>query len=355
MSSIPPWLYTSSERKLVSILFVVAIFAVLVGLTAMALGHPVQAALTTAVFVGAGVGFFEEFYVQTSRGIWLRSMHPLLSIPIYTVVVMTFVVAAISLSRLLIWPSHELPNLPHLLAIAIPVFTVISVVAVLAMRVVHFLGIGTLFDLILGTYYRPVVESRVLMFIDINESTRLSERLGLLKIRSLISKFLFDISKPITDHGGDIYLYKGDGLIATWTTRDAARNNTLPHALDAIFTATAREEAAYRRNFDVVPTFRIGIHGGDVVVSEQGDDKRSIGIYGEVVNIASRMEDAAKEHGAPCVVSEAVAGMMGRAADCRLIPLGEERVRGISVPVRIYEYRPASAQVTVRGECGTLG
>ncbi len=355
MSSILPWVSPSSRRKLLSILIVIAIFTVLVGLTAVALGHRIQVALTTAIFVGAGVGFFEEFYVQTSRGIWLRSMHPLLSIPIYTVVVMVFVVAAIAVSRLLIWPPHELPKLFSLLAIAIPVLTTVSVVAVLAMRVVHFLGIGTLFALILGTYYRPVVESRVLMFIDLNESTRLSERLGLLKIRSLIGRFLFDISKPITDHGGEIYLYKGDGLIATWATNDAARNDTLLDAVDAIYAATAREEAAYRRNFDVVPTFRTGIHGGDVVVSEQGDDRRSIGIYGEVVNIASRMENAAKEHGVSCVVSEEVAGMMGRDAARGLIFLGEERVRGISAPIRIYEYRPASARATAHRERSTPG
>lgn len=323
-----------------SILFVIGIFTVLVGMTAIALGHPLPLAITNAALVGAGVGIFEEFYVQTYRGTWLRSMHPLLSISIYTLVVAVLVVSAIIVSRLLIWRVRGFPSPFLMLTVAMPVFTAASIVGVLVVRVAHFLGIGTLFHLVVGTYHRPVIETKVLMFVDINGSTTLAERLGPLKTRALVGKFLFDISKPITDHGGEIYLYKGDGLIATWAKDEAIRDSALLRAVDAMFAAMKRERAVYRLEFDAVPAFRVGIHGGDVVVSEQGDDKRSIGIYGEVINIASRMEDAAKEHAAACVVSEAVARMMRGGEGDRFSALGEEKVRGISVPMRIYEYRP---------------
>jgi hypothetical protein len=75
-----------------------------------------------------------------------------------------------------------------------------------------------------------------------------------------------------------------------------------------------RESAAYLSQFDVVPTFRVGVHGGDVVVSEQGDTRRSIGVYGDTINIAARMEDAAKEHGVACVFSGDIAAAFD---DCR--------------------------------------
>jgi hypothetical protein len=45
-------------------------------LTASVLGRPVINGLLNALIVGTGVGFFEEFYVQSRRGRWLRSMHP---------------------------------------------------------------------------------------------------------------------------------------------------------------------------------------------------------------------------------------------------------------------------------------
>ena len=80
-------------------------------------------------------------------------------------------------------------------------------------------------------------------------------------------------------------------LTSYWDT--AVRGNKILRAVDGIFAAVRREHGEYHRQFGVAPTFRIGIHGGDVVVSEQGDTKRAIGVYGDPINIAARMEEAA--------------------------------------------------------------
>src|SRR5207237_9196138 len=90
------------------------------------------------------------------------------------------------------------------------------VVGIVLMLVAHVIGVETLFHLTIGTYHRPVVEKKVLMFLDINDSTALAERLGAIEMKSFLGKFLFDISAPITNNGGNIYLYKGDGLIPLW-------------------------------------------------------------------------------------------------------------------------------------------
>jgi adenylate cyclase len=217
-------------------------------------------------------------------------------------------------------------------------FVIYSIVGVLTMRIIHFIGLRTLFHLITGTYHRPVQERIVLLFLDINGSTALSERLGALSMRALVRKFLVDVSQPITDYGGEIYLYKGDGLIAVWRWATVIEGDTILETVDAIFGAIERQQRAYERLFGVVPTFRIGIHGGDVVVSEQGDTKRSIGIYGDAINIAARMEDAAAAHGVGCILSEVVAKAL--ADQARIHEIGEEAVRGISTPVRVCEYRP---------------
>ena len=108
--------------------------------------------------------------------------------------------------------------------------------------------------------------------------------------------------------------------------------------VDAMFNAIERQQSAYERLFGVVPNFRVGIHGGDVVVSEQGDTKRSIGIYGDAINIAARMEDAAAARGVRCILSETVAEALANRD--RIHEIGEEAVRGISAMVRVCEYRP---------------
>jgi len=328
----------STRRKLASILLAVMIFALLAGLTAIATRRPMVYVLIDSIFVGTGVGLFEQFYVQSLRGRWLRSMHPLLSISIYTAFVAVLFVIAIHLSHLLTGRLDTLPIAYQRLPLALPLVIAFSVIGIVVMRTVHFIGIENLFHLMIGTYHRPVIEEKVLLFLDINDSTGLAERLGAVQIKSLVGKFLFDISKPITDYGGEIYLYKGDGLIALWNWNEAIRGNRILRAIDAVFASVARERPEYQRQFGVVPRFRIGVHGGEVVVSEQGDTKRAIGVYGSTINIAARMEEAAKTHNVGCAISGDVAQALSD-GERQLLPLGHEQVRGISAEIPIFEYR----------------
>jgi class 3 adenylate cyclase len=240
-----------------------------------------------------------------------------------------------------------LPKAYRRLPFALPLVIAFSVIGIVVMRTAHFVGIETLFHLMIGTYHRPVIEEKVLLFLDINDSTGLSEHLGAVQIKSLVGKFLFDISKPITDYGGEIYLYKGDGLIALWNWTEAIRGNRILRAIDAVFAAVRREEVAYQRQFGVVPRFRIGVHGGEVVVSEQGDTKRAIGVYGSTINIAARMEEAAKAHNVACAISGDVAQALAD-GEPQLLPLGDEQVKGISVEIPIFEYRVDDGRVSGR-------
>jgi class 3 adenylate cyclase len=329
----------STRRKLVSISMAIAIFAVLAGLASLALGRPPRYAVSNAVLTGIGVGLFEEFYVQSLRGRWLRFMHPLTSILVYTGVVALIYFVALHVSHLYLGHWSELPLLYRRLPVAIPMFVAFSVIGISVMRVVHFIGMETLFHLTVGTYHRPVLKRVVLLFVDMNGSTHIAEQFGAHLMSSLVGKFLFDLAKPITDRGGEIYLHKGDGLIAVWPWKEAVRGNAVLRAIDASFAAVERERDEYLHGYGVVPTFRIGVHGGDVVVSEQGDTKRSIGIYGDTINIAARMEEAAKTHGVACVISGDVASALDN-RDGRIAPLSNELVRGLREPMLICEYRP---------------
>ena len=328
----------TTRRKLAAVLLAMVIFACLGALTTAAVGRPVEIGTMNALLIGAGVGLFEEFYVQSPRGDWLRAMHPLRSILVYILVVMGLYLVALHVTHVVLGRLDDLPVVYRRLPYGLAFFTAFSIVGILMMRVAHFIGLRTLLDLIIGTYHRPVEERKVLLFLDINGSTALSEQLGALTMRAFVRKFLSDLSRPIVDHGGDIYLYKGDGLIAIWNWTDAVRADAILRAVDAMFAAIARERQAYERTFGVAPGFRIGIHGGNVIVSEQGDAKRSIGIYGDAINIAARMEEAARSHNVRCAISETVAAALSDRD--RLREIGLEQVKGISAPIPICEYAP---------------
>src|SRR5215467_8872721 len=99
----------STRRKLASILLALAIFALLAGLTSFATRGSVVYAIIDSIFVATCVGLFEQFYVQSLRGRWLRNMHPLLSISIYTAIVAVLFIVAIHLSHLLMGQLDTLP------------------------------------------------------------------------------------------------------------------------------------------------------------------------------------------------------------------------------------------------------
>jgi adenylate cyclase len=326
----------TTRRKLAGVLMAMAIFACLGVVTTAAVGRPIDIGTLNAILIGAGIGLFEEFYVQGPRGNWMREMHPLRSIFIYILVVIALYVVTLHITHLVLGRLDDLPVVYRRLPYGIAFFTAFSVVGILMIRVAHFIGLRTLLDLIIGTYHRPIEQRKVLLFLDINGSTALGERLGALTMRALVRRFLSDVSQPIVDYGGEIYLYKGDGLIAVWNWEDAVKADSILKAVDAMFDAVASGREVYERLFGVTPGFRVGIHGGDVIVSEQGDAKRSIGIYGDAINIAARMEEAARSHNVRCVISEIVAEAL--ADRSRVHHIGMEPVKGISAPIAICEY-----------------
>ncbi len=221
--------------------------------------------------------------------------------------------------------------------ITIPALFVIASLAILALRMVGYIGARNLFSLLIGRYMRPNLERKVLMFLDMKGSTAAVEALGTVRGGRFMGKFLFDISRPITEHGGEIYLYMGDGLIAMWDWDTAVTGNTIVKTVDAIRSTITGHQADYERDFDRTPEYRIGVHGGEVMISEQGDTKRAIGVYGDTINVAARMEQTAKKIGVSCIFSAEVVdalpdGLSG------FEKCGEVRVRGVTKPVAITSY-----------------
>ena len=128
-----------------------------------------------------------------------------------------------------------------------------SFAAVLTIRFINdvnrLLGQNVLLNFITGHYYRPRLEQRVFLFIDIEGSTALAERLGALAFHRLVSRFVVDITDPIVKAYGEIHRYVGDELIATWKLADGIAD---AHCVSACFDAFERLAVlspAYLRDF----------------------------------------------------------------------------------------------------------
>jgi class 3 adenylate cyclase len=199
------------------------------------------------------------------------------------------------------WSRHWLADeLPRIVVIGLSVSLFVG--AIFEFR--RMIGGRVLGSFLLGTYHRPRREQRIVMFLDIADSTALAERLGEVRVHDLITRFFSDIDQPIADQDGEVHAYVGDEVIVTWPLSENPERNARP--LRCFFAVEERMmelAPSYAQEFGVVPRFRAGIHAGPVVVSECGVAKRQIAYFGDTMNVAARLCEHCKVAGETLVAS----------------------------------------------------
>jgi adenylate cyclase len=132
------------------------------------------------------------------------------------------------------------------------------------------------------------------------------------------------IDPKIREHRGRIVKTTGDGVLAEFAS-----------VVDAVRCAAEVQRGMLDRDLDLAEErrlrFRIGINLGDVIAD--GDD-----IYGDGVNIAARLEGLASPGG--ICVSGTVRDHIGDRLPYAFEDMGEQSVKNIARPVRVYALRP---------------
>ncbi len=127
----------------------------------------------------------------------------------------------------------------------------------------------------------------------------------------------------IPQHRGRVVDATGDNLLAEF-----------PSVVDAVLCAAEIQQALKARNAELPEPrrmeFRIGINLGDVIIEAER-------IYGDGVNVAARVEGLA-EPGGICLSGTAYDQVEGKVG-FRYEYLGEQTVKNIAKPVRVYRVR----------------
>lgn len=208
-------------------------------------------------------------------------------------------------------------------------------VFIFAIQVSRVMGGRNLAHLVFGTYHRPRVERRVFLMVDVVGSTAIAERIGPIAFHRLLDDVFRVIAEPVMDHGGEIYDFIGDEMIATWPAGAAADPLPLAALLDlrrALRERGPRFVAAY----GTAPRLRAALHAGEVVVGELGEGKREIAFLGDTMNTAARLLELARERGDVLASAEGRDAVTG--GDWR--ELGEFSLRGRAAPLRVCALSP---------------
>src|SRR5499427_121519 len=128
------------------------------------------------------------------------------------------------------------------------------------------------------------------------------------------------VNPKIVEHRGRIVKNTGDGFLAEFAS-----------VVDGVRCAVEVQRGVAERNEETPPEkrieFRIGINLGDVIAEEND-------IFGDGVNVAARVE-ALAEPGGICV-SRVVRDQVRDRLDYAFADLGEQQVKNIARPVRVY-------------------
>lgn len=191
-----------------------------------------------------------------------------------------------------------------------------------------------------------VAERRVVtvFFSDVQSFTSIGEQLTAARLAKLLNHYFTYAAEAIRDHNGIIDKYIGDAVMAFWTTPFSPGDH---HAADACQAALDQQKAllefrrelpeilGLRRN---VPDFRIrmGLATGEVLLGTLGSPTaKSFTVIGDVVNLASRLENLNKLYGTPIIASEETVRLAKEEIETR--ELDRVTVAGKSEAIRVFE------------------
>lgn len=164
----------------------------------------------------------------------------------------------------------------------------LAFISILLLEITDKYGPGGFTNLIRGRYNKPRIENRIFLFLDINDSTTIAEKMGHEKYFSWLKEFFADVTEPILANGGEIYQYVGDEIVLSWKNNAENKLSTLKFIRQAYF-ILKRKEKKYVSRYGVVPTFKAGIHAGEVTAGYIGIIKKDLVYSGDTLNTTARI------------------------------------------------------------------
>ncbi|WP_305989163.1 CHASE2 domain-containing protein [Roseibium sp. MMSF_3544] len=151
----------------------------------------------------------------------------------------------------------------------------------------------------------PREQDAVILFVDLSGYTGLSEELGAVRTRDFLKEFHTIVVDVVSEDNGVVLDFMGDGAMLGFGIPDVGTQDPV-HAVRCAF-KLGRAIGTWLEGAGMATTVhsvRVGAHCGNAVLSRLGhDSQQQITATGDCVNVASRLLEVAKDHGASVVIS----------------------------------------------------
>jgi len=192
-----------------------------------------------------------------------------------------------------------------------------------------------------GEIHRGSLEviSAVIFYADLRGFTSVADRYEHEVLVEALNAYFDCLVPVITEHGGQVLKFLGDGLLAAFPLADHEPAEVCERALDAAADALScvRELNAERAAADrPVMDLDMALHLGDLFYGNVGSaDRLDFTLIGPAVNEASRIEALCTQHERPLLISEAFAHA-ATVSSGRLVSIGRFALRGVRAAQSIY-------------------
>ena len=227
-------------------------------------------------------------------------------------------------------------NLLHkrLLLQKMPEWVILFFFTLLAIEVNEKYSRGVFLNIMLGRYLQPREERRIIMFLDLKDSTPIAEKLGHKEYFKFIRDFIFYISSGIMENDGRIYQYVGDEIVVWWPeSKDNARK-----AVASLLTARKelhKQFNRFKRKYDTLPEYKAGIHTGTVTVGQVGIEKKDLVMSGDAINTAARIRSACTDLNQKYIASRDVVELLDL-KEWQAEPLGPIELKGKNQDMELF-------------------
>ncbi len=197
-------------------------------------------------------------------------------------------------------------------------------------------GTDEMWKMFSGKYFNPKEEQRIFMFLDLDHSTTIAEKLGNNKFHRFLNDFFHDIAAVILLHKGDVVDYVGDLVVISWSFPIGSYQARCLTCFNEFEKAIQSKKEIYLARYGTIPQFKAAVHCGEVMIGEMGKIKKSIKFSGDVLNTTARVEKVCGDIGAKLVITD---NLMRILPD---LPFSLEKISNISLkgkerPVDVYK------------------
>jgi adenylate cyclase len=198
-------------------------------------------------------------------------------------------------------------------------------------------GPGVLIPMLLGYYRKPETEIRILLFMDLKDSTPHAEKLGHLKYCELIQECIREANYVVIEYNAQIYQYVGDEIVLSWEERSGLYKHRCLNFFLEFQRRMKLKELHFLELYGLFPEFKAGIHIGEISAIEVGVVKREIAFHGDAINTASRIQDMCNVLNRKLLFSRELKEALEKEGAIEGLELiGEHKLKGKVVRLELY-------------------